>query len=153
MNKELTYAQEEKVWRAKKYESIDYEITTEGDFSYKPYSNVICIGMSSKVYDEISETELSEYIADSLTHEHVHHILFREFNITVTKLFDVVQQYFRNVHLHEKIINIHRKIDSSSFKITHEKFIKVYGIINFFMNYGISDNDLRNARILCNYRV
>lgn len=132
---------------------MNYKITDEYDFSLTPSISVINIGMSPKVYKQLTDEELSNYIADSLTHEHIHNALLKMFNITVTKLFDVVQQYFRDVKLHEKIINIHKLCYSSSGKITHQQFIKQYGISIFLSKYNITGGDMINAKIMCNNRM
>jgi len=131
---------------------MEYKTTTVFDFSYIPVSDIILIGISPKVYDKLTDNELLEYIADSLTHEHIHRALFKIFDLTVTKLFDTIQQHFRNVRLHEKIINTHNQIYSSSDKMTHEKFIKDYGLNAFFREYRLSIFDVNDAEILCNYR-
>lgn len=121
-------------------------------FGYNCIDNYISISSSKKVMDSVNELEYSEYIADSLTHEYMHHILFKLYGVTVCGLFDTIQQHFRNTQLHEKIIKIENTTGDKIKHMSHTDFIKLKGFKAFLDGYNITQSDINNAKLTCNQR-
>lgn len=103
----------------------------------------IYLGMRDNI---LSEDETATYIADSLIHEHVHKILFDWFDRTTSKLFDGIQQHFRNTTVHEKLLN------DAPGQETYHKYIERKGFKAFLNYYDIDNDEFNQACALCNNR-
>ena len=114
-------------------------------FCYYPFDGSIGIGMK---VNTLNDDELSEFISDSLTHEHIHNLMHTRFNHTVSKLFDSIGKYFRNHTLLEKYCKLRRTIDSTYKGKTHESL----GFKHLLKHYGISTYDRIYANMICRRR-
>ena len=115
-------------------------------FRFEPSTDTIYIasvGMSL-----LSDNELSEYVSDSLIHEHIHKVLFEQFNLTTCKLFDAIQQHFRNTELINRVFGINEHTGRE----TWEKFIRREGFNAFLEAYHIDRYDIVQSTIKCNRR-
>lgn len=108
-----------------------------------------------KIVDNIlTDDEFSEYLSDALTHEHLHKVLHELFNYTVSKLFDGIEEYFRNHALHEKQIRGRNLINEHL--IPHESYrtyIKRCGFKSFLWYYDITQEDVIQAKQICSYKA
>lgn len=86
-------------------------------------------------------------VSDSLIHEHIHKAIFDLFKCNVLeKLFDIIQHYFRNIDLSNKVYEL-------CGKITWDRAIKKYGVNIVFQSYGFTKYDVKDARDICNTRI
>lgn len=115
-------------------------------FRFEPKTNTIYI--ASVDMSVLSDNEILEYVSDSLTHEHIHKILFEQFDVTTCKLFDAIQQHFRNT----KLINRVFDISEHTGRETWDKFIKREGFNAFLESYHIDKQDIIRANITCKRR-
>jgi len=126
---------------------VEYKINIWGNsFRYEPSTNEILI--ASVDISILSDREISEYVADSLTHEYVHKVLYDMFGFTTTKLFDSIQQYFRNTSIQEKVFGIKEHTG----KECYHKFIEREGFKAFLEYYHIDEHDIIQANIACKRR-
>ena len=123
---------------------VEYELQNKHCCSYVHNTDIIRLGMGNAP-DKLSNDELIKLVSDNLIHEHIHMILDHQFDATTCKLFDGIQQYFRNAELHEKIVD-------GAINETYHKFIKREGF-NAFLDYrNISHAEIERAYIICNKR-
>lgn len=112
-------------------------------FCYITITDSIAIGCFD--FDNLMDSEITEYISDCLTHEHIHRVLDKFFDCTTSKLFDGIEYLFRNDELHER----HLK---GTKRCTYQKYIEFKGYDGFLEHYGLHDYDVLNSNILCNTR-
>lgn len=125
---------------------FEYVLNPKNSFAFNSNEYVIRFGGKQKVYDILSDDELLEFISDSITHEHIHKAIFDLFeNDTSSTLFDVVQQYFRNTKLANKIFN-------QNGQMSWDEYIERNGFDVFLEEKYISDNSFYNAFESCNRR-
>ena len=123
---------------------IEYKISPQGKYGYLPYSEIIVLGGKNDCYDNLNDNELLTSIADSITHEYIHYLLHKKFNLTVCKLFDTIGKYFyTDYSLMDKVQ------EKYSNWTTWEKFISINGINAFYKHYGIDSNDILEANEIC----
>lgn len=123
---------------------VDYVINRrEKTFTYRCRTDEITIGGYN--LDDFTDSEITEFISDCLTHEHIHRILDKLFDNIVSKLFDGIENKFRNDKLHQR----HLK---GTTRFTYQAYIKKKGYKSFLKHYGLNDCDVLNANILCNTR-
>jgi len=118
---------------------MEYKIDCKG-FSYNPYEDEIGIGISQKSFKKLTDDELIEFISDSITHEHIHRVIYLNINITVNCLFDIIGDNFENKKIAEKALEPSEFFWSSR----DYKFV-----INYYLNLGFIDritlrNELKN---------
>lgn len=97
----------------------------------------------------LTDNELSEYISDSFTHEHVHKVLHELFNVSVCTLFDLVEHHFRNDELHKKYLRNYNA-EFNTTRITYKDYIQRFGVDDLLSSFNISNN-IKNYYI-CNTR-
>ena len=98
----------------------------------------------------LSDNELSEYISDTLTHEHIHKVLDELFNKVVCKLFDGIEHHFRNHVLHEKQLRNHNLCNEHiKHRETYQSYIKRKGFNAFLNYYNITPRDMFYANQIC----
>lgn len=125
---------------------IEYVLNYKPTFQFSQRNYQILIGGNKESYNGFSDDEISEYISDALTHEYIHKIIYDLFkDDTLCKLFDAVQQYFRNTEL---LTRIFEKINH----ITWNIYIDRYGFDDFLEHYHIDENDVNDSFILSNIR-
>jgi len=123
---------------------VDYVINhREKVFTYRHYSDEITIGSFS--LNNFTDSEINEYISDCLIHEYVHRVLYKLFDIIVSKLFDGIEYLFRNDELHARHIK-------GTTRFTYQSYIHMKGFDSFLEHCGLDDYDVLNANILCNSR-
>lgn len=110
--------------------------------SYIHDTDIILIGTGN--LEMLTDSETTEYISDSIIHEHIHMELDKLFNHTVCKLFDGIEYLFRNDKLNEKAIPSSRE--------SYQTYIKRAGFEKFLEYYDVSKHDVVDANILCNTR-
>lgn len=115
-------------------------------FTFKEKTNEIHI--ASTDMSMLSDSELSDYISDSFTHEYIHKVLYDMFDITTCKLFDGIQQYFRNTSLQETIFGN----KENTGRECYHKFIERVGFKGFLEYYHIDNDNFNQAFILCSSR-
>lgn len=117
-------------------------------YSYLPKIDIITIATPNT--DHLTDSELSEYTSDCLTHENMHKVLRKLFGSVVSGLFDGIEYMFRNDKLHKKALS--KQLENSRRRITYQTYIKEYGFEKFLEHYHLTKNDVTNANILCNKR-
>lgn len=130
---------------------VEYKINVwRNSCRYETQTDIIHIG--SKNLNNLSDNEVIEYVSDSLTHEHIHRVIYKMFNSTTTKLFDGIEHNFRNETLHVKGLS---NIGELMYKTqeTYRSFIKRRGFSAFLEYYHISNNDFNQSNIICNKRL
>jgi len=104
--------------------------------SYSPKKDVIYLGTSSKARN-LSDSDIIKSISDSITHEILHKVLNNELNTTVSCLFDLISDNFRE-HM-----DIFKSMLNSEYERTWKQAYEEEGM-NYFLNrYGnLIDNKL-----------
>lgn len=122
----------------------EYEINhIKKTSTYIHDTDIIKIGTGN--LDMLTDSEITEYICDCLTHEHIHMELDKLFNHTVCTLFDGIEYLFRNDGLHNKaLIHINRE--------TYQTYINKHGFERFLEYYNLDKHDITDANKLCNTR-
>ena len=100
--------------------------------------------LASHNTDILSDEELLDYMVDTLIHEYIHKVLYDMFGITLTKLFDVVERYFRSTRLTEKTFGAKEHTGMECWY----KFIERCGFQAFLEQYHIDNNNLNQAYII-----
>lgn len=120
---------------------VNYWLDKRHSFFYYHYRGNIGIGANSKC--DLTDDEWIEYTSDALTHEHIHKVLDELFNTTTCLLFDTIEYMFRNSELLEK------HVASTNNRMTHQAYIKQYGLIMFLSKISIDKTDIKQANIVC----
>lgn len=117
------------------------------EVSKYPYSycdnNIIGLYLTSN--HNLSDTELSTYVCDTITHEYIHHILEVMFHPLVTYLFDSIGDSLNSdISLLRRvtIINhIKRNISTTELCLWSD-VIKAKGIKGLIESYGLNINSV-----------
>ena len=126
------------------------EITFSTLSSYDPENDTIKLGTGfKKVENYLSTSEFSNFLADTITHEFLHGLLKREFNITVSKLFDTIEHLIGNYKLKSKVFRIIRKQQGGIYPQTWHDCIIQDGFDTFMCDYHLSKDIINEAYILC----
>jgi len=139
---------------------MQYEISNQ--FVFKPNYNinhcVITIGYKNiNRANKLTDDELITNTSESLTHEHIHYILFKLFGYETSALFDTIGDGLRND------INLLRKIcyekkpktinDLHAYdEVLHSDKINIIGIKVFLYDRRITSFDIFQANNICNNR-
>jgi len=103
--------------------------------------NSIYLSDDKNSYYKLSIEDFLTYISDTITHEFIHYLLVREFNTTVSKLFDTVEKHFyTNIKAMESLYSV---FDTTT---TWHNFISTNGIKAFYGEYDITEDDLIEAK-------
>jgi len=114
----------------------DYILSLNQRFAYNPIYDTIELGFCGREIKNLTDNELIEYVADVLTHEHIHKAINKIFhNETLTKLFDSIEYLFRNEKLHRKAIK-------NTSRETYQQVIGKYGFKFFLSYYGLKTSDI-----------
>lgn len=122
---------------------VEYKLQDENCFSFGAHNDTIYFGL--KEHGKLSDSELINFVSDCITHEYIHKVLYDLFDFTTSRLFDMMEQYFRIISLHEKAI-------SDTTRMTYQQYINYFGIDRLFDRFGVSNSDIKEAQILCNNR-
>ena len=115
--------------------------------AYNPKNDSIYLG---KPISEIKdEDDFILYYSDALVHEYMHSLLFNLFGKTTSKLFDIIEQHFRLEGIDELFEIIYRNCE----RMTWDNYIKKYGIVRFFQQYNITDEDFKITSYVANHRI
>lgn len=83
----------------------EYKVSQDGGCSYANSSDTIYLGFPQT--DEFDDEDIIECISDSIVHETLHKILDREFNETISCLFDIISDPFHeHLKLFKKMLSI-----------------------------------------------
>ena len=105
--------------------------------------NSICLSDEKNSYYKLSTEDFLTYISDAITHEFIHYLLIREFNITVSKLFDTIEVHF---YTNRKVMeSLYSVFDTTT---TWHNFISTNGIKAFYDEYNITEDDLIEAKAI-----
>jgi hypothetical protein len=131
----------------------DYRIkeASEGyGFSIMPINKQI----SFKVKDGIlNDEELILYVADSLTHEHIHKAILELFDVVTCRLFDIIEHHFRmDNDLHVRYLSEFNAAVEDAHRETYKTYTDRYGIDWFFDRFNITDSERQQAKEICNRR-
>lgn len=124
---------------------VEYKVNTwRVKSSYDEKTDTILLGGGD--FSMLSDSEEIEFVTDIIIHEYMHKVLYEMFDLTLTKLFDAIQQHFRDVSLHERILAQH------IFQETYQSYIKNNGFKAFLEYYHIDNDNFNQSFILCNSR-
>jgi hypothetical protein len=113
-------------------------------FSY--WGDCSTIELSNNPFFDLNDNELIEYIADCLLHEHIHIILHKLFNYTVSALFDGIEHFFRS----DARTTCEKKMKNNpKYKLTWQEYIESCGFSVLLKYYKLDYNDIKQANILC----
>ena len=125
---------------------IEFKISNDkGKMFCETHSNTIYFGDNENGYNRLSQKDFLIYMADSITHEVIHAILYKEFNITVSKLFDTIEAYFYTDR--KTMESLYNNMNGLK---TWETYIKEHGLRAFFNYYDITNTDIFEANCICN---
>ena len=121
---------------------VDYVLEPRQSFFYNEYLDQISIGMTEELYNKLVKmNKLSESIADSLTHEHIHKWIDENIGSVECALFDAIGYLFRN---HKLMLRTYgQQKDFECWKT----FIDREGFNAFTKWYGLSHADLVRAGV------
>ena len=124
----------------KRQSDINYEITSLG-CTYNTDFDTIRIGIGDRCKN-MTEDEMMEYLSDSITHEHIHRILFKHMSYEISAMFDAIGYLFRNSELQYKAL-------TGTIHHTHEEVIKIKGFKNWLKaTYLIDENRIKEFKEL-----
>lgn len=114
--------------------------------SFQYYHNRDIIGIGGLGYANLTiGMDKDKYISDALTHEFIHYLLHREFNLTTCKLYDTIGDSLRNKRVLQSVF------EHSDFELWSTNIV-LYGIEHIYERYHIDNIDLIQAFIICNTR-
>jgi len=123
-----------------------YELDIDG-FCYSITKDIVYMHLTPRQANMFTDKELITSTADSITHEIMHKVINKEFNSTLSCLFDAIGYLFYNDYsLNEKKL---RESDASD---TWKHIIKVNGIQYLHMNYNLTPNDLRWTKYISEHK-
>lgn len=100
-----------------------------------------------------NDDKFNMFLSDTITHELIHAILIKEYDLTVSKLFDTIEHHIGTYELKECIFEYLQDFNNSRFPMTWHNSILNEGIQLFFKDYWIHKNDLIQSYIICNGRI
>lgn len=110
---------------------------------YQPHENTITLGLEfHQLEKELSSIELSKYVSESLTHEFLHSLLKKDYNDTVSKLFDAIEHFIGDFDFKKRIFSIIPGFD------TWQSVIQNEGFEVFMAGYCIDKHDINQAFII-----
>ena len=101
---------------------------------YNPNKKTINLHYRNMEIKDLNDNELIEYTADVITHEYLHYVLHKHFNLCTSFLMDTVEDKLRlscRSVLDLKIYN-----NQCNF-ISHTNFIKKYGFTQWLKSSGL----------------
>ena len=111
--------------------------------------DTITLGYEFKHAKKIfSDNDFDAWLCDVITHEFLHRLLLKEFDITVCKLFDAIEHFIRNSDMTTKLFKYIRNIENSDYPMTWHDSITNEGFKAFMEHYHISNNNLIQAYII-----
>lgn len=96
----------------------------------------------------LSDNNFDTFLADTITHEFLHGLLLKEFDITTCKLFDTVEHFICDANIKETLFKYMRNIDNDDFPITWKQSIITEGFNEFLAYYHIDKQDIIQAYII-----
>ena len=134
--------------------SLEYIINSKG-FSYNPNRNSMSLTMRDKLFSNILDDEMVNYISDTITHEYLHYIVFnivkKDYGYDVAKmvtcLFDGIGHHFFE---YKKLFD---RISKSAGQLTWEVIMGFYGKDEVFRYYGINKKGYMNCLEVFNIHV
>jgi len=133
--------------------NMEYVIRKYGGrgFCYNPNSDRIEFNHEDNL---LTDEELSEYLCDSIIHEYIHKILYDMFNARVSKLFDLVDHYFRNEELHVKYLEkFNSELNSECQKYTYSQWKKMRSIEQILNKWDYTIWELAECKKICDKRI
>lgn len=117
--------------------------------SFDNVLNTITLGYEFNYAKNIlSDNDFSTFLSDTLIHEFLHGLLLEQFDMTVCKLFDVVEHFISNTRIKEKVFKNIQIAKNSHYPITWHNSIIIGGFEVFLQDYHIDKNDLIQAFII-----
>jgi hypothetical protein len=84
---------------------MEYKVSQDGSCSYVNRTDTICLGFPQT--NEFDDEDIIECISDSIVHETIHMLLDRDFNETISCLFDLISDSFHeHFNLFDKMLSI-----------------------------------------------
>jgi len=121
--------------------------------NYNPKYKAINLGSDFIGAEKLfSDSEFNQYISDTITHEFIHYLLHKEFNNTISKLFDAIEHNIGNYKLKKRLFKYIAKNNNSEYPKTWLECIKIEGLQAFFDCYDIEPQEVKNSSIACNKR-
>ena len=131
---------------------MDYDIKKEGEsccFSYRSRNTNILFGMKDV---SLSDSEMNIFISDSITHEHIHRLLDREFNFNVCSMFDLIEYHFRDNNILHKYLKLASDKHGHFSRCSYSQFKDIYGIKALRKDIGVTLMDIKQANRFCKHR-
>jgi len=117
--------------------------------SYNPDFEDITLGYEFRyAWNILQDKDFDTFISDTIIHESIHEILYKQFGITISKLFDTVEHFISNMDIKEKVFNNIRINKQSSLPMTWHDSITMEGFNAFLKHYHIDKPDLIQAYII-----
>lgn len=127
--------------------TVEYALNRRG-CGVQHCTGVILLGTQPNLNftEVLKDNEIDIYLSDTITHEFLHELLEIKFSNTVCKLFDIIQECFReDIHVLEKLYK-------NTGCRTWDETKRVEGIQFLLDRYCIDDTDINQAFIICNTR-
>lgn len=131
---------------------VEYVICPFAEFSYSGKLNEIRLGMTPAVASHFTDDELIEFMADFISHEFLHSLLYHTFGQETTSLFDAVGYHVGNAKIMDRYAKAIRQEGTIIGPLTHLEVIQEEGFIGFLNRYGMTKRDVATARVMCNRR-
>lgn len=137
---------------------IEHRLGVEDGFFYYRKSDTISFVMQNTA--DLNGDELIEYIADCITHEHIHRAIYNLYGDTVTILFEIISEHFSEcldlIERHNKFINFCDQLVNGKHEIdkyeSHKNNLKRIGFEAFLFSYNFDYDDFREAERLTKTR-
>ena len=104
-------------------------------------------------YDILSSNDFDTFISDTITHEFIHSILMKTFDITASKLFDTIAYLIGNFSIKYQVFRDMQIFNEDIFPRTWHSSILSNGLNDFYNIYHISNISLIQSYIVCNGRL
>lgn len=129
---------------------MEISIWNNGNLSSCEYNgNSITLGYEFAYAETVlSDNDFDIFISDSISHEVLHGILLKEFSLTDSKLFDVIEHLICDIDIKEKVFKRIRVEEGDDIPITWHDYITTVGFNVFLQEYNIDNIDLIQSYIL-----
>jgi len=128
----------------------DIELSRKSLSAYDHITDTIILGTEFKsCIESLTFSDFNTFLVDTITHEFLHGLLEREFNLIVSRLFDSIEYLIGDFKLKSKVFSMISKQhgDNKYFQTWHDYIIQ-NGFDAFMCDYHLSKDAINEAFIL-----
>ncbi len=122
-------------------------------YCFQPLYNRILISINKEAFNKLTDKEKDTLISDSLTHEYMHYVLTKEFDKTVSCLYDIIEDKFRDTNILEKYYTNLNIIHNEHYMTHKNACLKYGGYKHIHEYYHLNIEQINQAYKITNCKI